>query len=651
MSTRRRLLLAASLAAPLALASCGKQKNTEETQPPLTPVVAAPEGGVGGSPERAQPRPSVERVTVSGSVEGIDDMLAAFKKFGESYMPDQATDPKAEIQAGLLGAGFGPGFFNNIDLAGVHAFTSATPVSGGGPNDASVSASVAVVDARKLIDNLPQSNRPSPLGEGMWELKLDDNRLLMREQGKELLLGLSTEDIDTAGKLRGQTKTGARIRLQATNIPTDDIDPSAVLDELPQGSKLAKDLSEILRELEAVTLEADLGTTRDFQAQLGAVAPFSKLGLGPIGTPRAASTALESHLPPDPVFVTTMSWGDPTLLHKLVDSLPLNEVPDPVKGMVEKAVKSAHALLDQVASDVAFALYIDKKGRATFVMAASVKDEAKTKAALQGVHQVLAEGVETQATMAGKNKDAAFTAKLELDGLKVPGGKADHLSIKVPKDFESDVKKAKMFLSKGSIEAVSHVTDGTAILAIGAGARAVVTDVAKNAGKPRKSSLAQHAGLEGLRKAMGGCQICMAGDPLEYFRFRLILTRDETTDKAVVKQAGERMAQLGRVGSIGQPGVGVKVEAKQAAIGLVIPQATLFAPRSAVEKLAEINKFVDDPESAMATKKAESKKPEAEGKSDAKKSGDKKSDAKKSDDKKPDAKKSGDKKTDAKKAG
>lgn len=638
MSTRRRLLLAASLAAPLALASCGKKKNTEETQPPLAPVAAAPVGGGdGGSPVRADPRPSVERITVTGSVEGIDDMLEAFKKVGESYMPDQATDPKAEVQAALLGMGFGPGFFNNIDLDGLHAFTTASPVSGGGPNDSSLSVSVAVVDARKLIENMPQGQRPSPLGDGMWELAMDSTRLLMREQGKELLLGLSTADIDAAGKLRGQAKSGRRVRVQATNIPTDDIDPAAVLEEFPGGTELAKQLSEILKELDAITFEADFGTARDLQAQLGATAPFHKLGLGPIGKVRASATTLESHLPPDPVFVTTLSWGDPALLHKLVDSLPMNQVPDPVKGMVEKAVKSAHALLDQLATDVAFALYIDKKGRATFVLAASVKDEAKTKAALQGVHQVLAEGVQTQATMAGKNKDGAFAATLELDGLKVPGGKADRLAIAIPKDFQADVRKAKMFLSKSSLELVSHVTDGTAVLAIGAGARALVTDVAKNAGKPRKDSLAQHDGLVALRKAMGGCQICMSGDPLEYFRFRLLLVRDDSTDKAVLKQAGERMSQLGKVGSIGMPGFGIKIEPEQAAMGVVLPQATMYAPSASVKKLAEINEFVDDPESAMAVRKEEAapegKKPGGK-KLEGKKAAPKKAETKKAETKK-----------------
>lgn len=606
MLTPRRALLAVSLAAPLALSGCGKKKTSEETQPPITPVPAAQDDGA--TTIAAEPRPAVERIVVSGSIEGLDDVFAAFKKFGESYMPDQATDPAAEIQAMLLGQGFGPGFWANLDLGGLHAFSSASPVSGGGPEDSSLSASVAVVDARKLIENMPQAQRPSPLGEGMWELTVDATRLLLREQGQELLLGFSTEDVDAASKLRAQTGPGSRLRLRASNIPTDDIDPSAVLDELPAGSELARQLSEIIKELDAITMEADVGTTRDFQLEIAAVAPFHKLGLGPIGAPRAASTAIEARLPANPVFVTTLSWGDPALLHKMVDSAPVDQLPEPVQGMVQKAIKSAHGLLDQVATDVVFALYLDKKGQATFVLAADVKDEAKTKAALQGVHEVLAEGVETQATMAGKNKDIAFSAKLELDGLKVPGGKADHLTVKIPKDFQQDVRQARMFLKKNTLEAISHVDEGTAILAIGAGARGIVTNVAKSIGKDRKSSLAQNAGLETVRKAMGGCQICIAGDPLGYFRFRLMLVRDDSDDKAVLKAAGKQMYDLSKVPSIGMPAFGVKVEDEQAGIGLTIPQATMYAPRPSVEALGEILEFIDDPESAAEAPRKDGKK-------------------------------------------
>ncbi len=604
MSSRRRLLLAASLAAPLALASCGK-KNSKESQPPLTPVPAAPVSDA--PPAVAEPAPAAERVVVSGTLTGLDDVMAAIKKIGESYVPDNALDLESELQAGLLGMGFGPGFLGNIDLAGGHAFTSATPADGGRPEDSSLAVSMAVIDGRKLIESMPQSQRPSPLGEGMWELNIETTRLLMREKNKELLLGFSTEDIATADKLRGVITGGPRLRFRASNIPTDDIDPAAVLEELPADSKLVQDLSAILRELDAVTFETDLGTTRDFQTQIFAEAPFHKLGLGPIGAARGASTALEARLPGNPVFVTTLSWGDPKLLHGMVDAVPMDQVPDPVKGMVEKAVASTHAILDQIASDVVLALYIDKKGRATFVLAADVKDAPKAKAALQGVHEVLAEGVQTQATMAGKNKDGAFSAKLALSSVKVAGGKADSLSIKIPKDFSEDVRKAKMFLRKDSIDAISHVDGNTAIMAIGAGARGIVTDVFKNISKPRKNSLAQHAGLEGVRKAMGGCQICMAGDPLGYFRFRLMMLRDDTTDKAVIKEAGQQMYKLSKVPSIGLPGAGIKVESERGGVGISIPQATMFAPPESVKTLGTVMEFVDDPEFAIAEAEAAKK--------------------------------------------
>ena len=45
-----------------------------------------------------------------------------------------------------------------------------------------------------------------------------------------------------------------------------------------------------------------------------------------------------------------------------------------------------------------------------------------------------------------------------------------------------------MFLNKNSVPIISHVDKGTAILTIGAGGGALVTDVAKNLGKTRKKS-------------------------------------------------------------------------------------------------------------------------------------------------------------------
>ncbi|MCH9682302.1 MAG: hypothetical protein K0V04_12760 [Deltaproteobacteria bacterium] len=596
MFTARRVLIAATLFAPLALTSCGKKNNTE-TQPPITP---APAVDAEATPSIATPPPAaVEHVNVTGSIEGLGDIFGSVKMMTESWMPDDALDPQAQLQAILLGMGFGPGFWGNLDLDGLHAFSNATAINGG-PDDNRLSASIAVVDARKLIENLPQSQRPSPLGEGMWELAIDATRLLMREQGKELLLGLSTGDVDQAGKLRATTSAGRRLRLRATNVPTDDIDPASVLDGLPPDSKLVKDLSAVLRELDAITFETDVGTTRDLQVELGAAAPFHKLGLEPIGKPRAASTALEARLPGNPMFVTTMSWGDPALLHSLIDSLPVSDLPEPINGIARRAIESSHALLDQVASDVAIAMYINKKGQATFLVAADVKDEAKTKAGLQGIHQVLLDGAQAQATMTGNSKSASLSAKLDLDGLKVPGGKADRLTVTFPKDLMPDVRKAKIFLRKSSLDTISYVDEGTAILAIGAGARSLVTDIAKSLGKTRKSSLAQHAGLGALRQSMGGCQVCIAGDPLDYLRFRLMLVRDDADDKAVVKKAGEKMYGLSKVASVGDSAFGIKVQADTASVGLVVPQGTLYAPRASVETMIEINSFVDDPQTVDA---------------------------------------------------
>ena len=89
-----------------------------------------------------------------------------------------------------------------------------------------------------------------------------------------------------------------------------------------------------------------------------------------------------------------------------------------------------------------------------------------------------------------------------------------------------------------------------------------------------------------------------------------MLVRDGSDDKAVLKAAGKHMYELSKLPSLGMPGLGVKVEAEQAGVGVVIPQATMFAPHSSVETLGEITDFMDDPQFAVesAQPKKEDKK-------------------------------------------
>lgn len=591
MSGSRTLLLAAL---PLALTVCKPKQTEEDTQPPTDAKPAA-----AGTDEKADttivatPVPAGEKIELTAAIKGVDDVFAAIKKISASYDPDSSSDPMADIQAQLLAFGFGPGFLGNVDLGGVHAMSTKFPVSGSGtPEDSTFAAAIAVKDGRKVLESTPSAYRPSPLGEGMWEFNQDQMRLMIKEAGKELHLGFSLEDLDEAGKLRATYAKGRRFRAKASNLPVDNFDPVELLD-LPD-SEMTRALGKVLQQLDSVELEADIGTKRDFQFVASANAPFSKLGLDPLGKPRDASTKLERKLPADPVFVMAMSFGEAKMLHKVIDeNVPVGAVPPPFDEMVKSALKNTHKLLDELGNNLVFALYVDSKGRGTVLMAAGVKNDDKAKKSIRGINEVIKSALDTQRAAAGKNKDQAFVTTWEPEKAKLGKVKGDRFSVTIPKAFEEDFEMGKMFLDKNKLTTVTMVEDNVAIVAIGSGGTALMTDIAKSLGRERKTSLGDDAGLAGVRKGMGGCQVCVAGDPVQYFRFRLMLERAQTTDKKRAKELKAKMSALSKMSSIGDPGAGIRVGDDSAALGIIVPQSVLFAPRSTVERLMDINDFLD----------------------------------------------------------
>jgi hypothetical protein len=569
-------------------------KKTIDDQPTLAPTGDAVDGS---GPTQAVAEPSeAEMIRLHGSITNVDDMLDVIRDVNARLDPESSTDLKAEMQAMLLQFGFGPGFLSNIDLKGLHAFSFAFPQSeeAASPDAAKLSASIAVVDGRKVIESTPPPFRPQPLGDGVWEFKQNQTRVLLREAGKELLLGLDPGDLEQATGLRGLAgDQGRRVRVHAQNVPVDDIDPAELLG-LPAGSKLAEGLSRVVQEATGFDLELELGTDRSVELVAGAQAPVHLLGIEPLGQPRAAATALEGRLPGRPVFVTSLSWGDPALIHKMIDNnLDVAQVPGPFQDLVRKAVGSVHAMLDQVANDAVVALYVDDRGKASLLVAADVRDANATTAAMRALNEALATAVEAQRAMAGKSKNAQFQVEHKPDGLPVPGGKADRFTLTVAKDFESDVAKAGIFLDKNKLDVISFARDDTAIIVVGAGGRKLASDISASLGKTRKDSLAQSAGLEGVRKAMGGCQICIAGDPLDYLRLRMLLLQDQ--DKALAKSVKPKLAELRKIEQLGESSAGLKVERDAASVAFVIPQKTIYAPVDTWTRVRELFRFVDNP--------------------------------------------------------
>lgn len=594
MPSPRSVLIAAGLAA-LACGSLSCNKNKTGTQSPITTNDGTGGGTVGGTDGKpGEPRGDVKKIQVKASITGVDDMFLAWQDFATRWMPEDKADPRADLQALLLQTGYSPSFLDNIDLAGIHAMWFAYPQqdSASAMEDANIAASVAVVDARKVIEGMPQSQKPQPLGEGMWELPVGNVKVLMKEASKELLIGLTPQDVGEAAKLRAGVGSGRRLRARVWDMPLSEVDPATVLG-LPADSKLARDLGRVLKEAKAAELEGEFGTARDLELQVAAEAPFHLLGIDPVGAPRASATGLEGRLPGDPTFVASFSWGDPTLIHKVIrGQIPFDQIPEPFGAIAKQAVDGVDVLLDQVAADIVFAMYVDAKGAPTFLIAADVKDDAKTREAMRQLSGAIEKAVQAQNTLVGKNKDAQVVLTWKPDGAKLTGGAADQLVIKPSKNMKDEAETMKGFLGKDSVDMISFVKDKTAIVAIGPGGKKLAGDVMKGIAKPTKKSLAQHAGLQRLRTSMGGCSICISGDTVAYYKFRLALMKAKK-DADLVKKAKATLAKLGKVKDIGDPGVGVKVEKNRAALGVVIPQQTLFPPKEQAAAMRDVISFVE----------------------------------------------------------
>jgi|GEM_PF-1509669 len=598
MTAARAFLLAGAASLLVPVAGCSKKTAPETVQPatasePVAPP-AADENDQGG---KAAAIPAAEKVHVLASIEGLQDMLVAGTELMARIQGEEPSgDPLAEVQAGLLAQGFGPGFLSNIKLDDQHVLKAAFPAGdAAGPEALDVSFSLPVVDGRKVLESFPSAMRPQPLGGDMWELRQDNDTWYAKEAGARLLWGHSQADVEAAGGLEKEAGKGRRFRVKAWNIPTDDVDPAELLD-LPTDVPGVKAISEILKELNGAELQVDYGTDKRFELIASAEAPFGKLGLDPIGKARKKATKLEAKLPAGAVFVTTLSFGKPEMLHKTIDKMvPVDQVPAPFDTMVKDAVKGTHMVLNAIAGNVVAALYVDKKGQATVLLAAGIKGKKEEKA-LEGMRKIqgtLKGALEAHAALQGKNKDAKFGVTWKEGGLKMSGVRADQLTVKIAKDFTSDTEDAKLFLKKNAVESVSFVNEGVAFWAIGAGARSLGSDVARSLGKDRASSMATDGTLTTLREGMDGCQLCVTFDADEYLRVRLLDMQAKTKDKAQLKEIKKNLGKLAKVKGDVDVGAGIRFSDKDGAAGIVVPLETLKLSKESIATLKEITDFVE----------------------------------------------------------
>ncbi|MCB9705942.1 MAG: hypothetical protein H6711_29040 [Myxococcales bacterium] len=580
MSPRSLALSVAALVATSPLACKNKKESPEipvvddeaQTAPPPVAVAAPDEAPASDGP----------RIHVRASARELDDVFAWVKVVSAAWA-DAPFDVPAQVQAMLLQLGYGPTMWTSLDWQGVMAVDVLFPLSDdAAPGDLRAYGTLATANARAVLDAVPESRRPQPLGNGMWEMVEETMRVLFREQPRALEFALVAGDLDQAPGLVVGAGSGRRIQVVADQIPEGWLRASEFLD-IPGESPRGRQIDAVSGELSELRFEVEAGTQRDLTLELAARGPFARLGLDPVGQPRKALLPVENWLPGAPVAAVEVSWGSPMLLHKMLDrSLPLDQIPAPFDKMARDAVGSAHALLDEVKGDAVIGLYLSKSGKVALVLAAEVANPGAAKGQLRTLTGSLAAALEGYRELAGGAKDAAFKVTLAQDGGRLGSDKVDLLAVSVPKNMEQEAAKAAYALSKKKeLEILAGVRDQVAILAIGGGAAEVFAD--KKAG-----TLTGDGGLTLARGVSGGCNICVGVDPVGLGRLAATVARDGADDPAQAKEIGKLLSELNRLGEIGDLGLGIHVAADRGAIALVASRALLVPPAATSKKIREI---------------------------------------------------------------
>ena len=607
---RAYLCAAVLLAAPLACTKNNPNTNVKIADGEGGGGAGAGAGPSGGGSARPARPANIEKIAISGSVVGIGDMLDAASELITMWSPPQPGAPPINLRSlldvGLVQEGFGPGFLASIDLDGVHAAEFEFPHEGQpGTSDADVELRMAMsaISPVRAIESLPSEMQPQKLDQNIWQLVEDEVTLLFRAQTDALELAMSMPDLDVASTLRAKVPVGPnepRIRVLASNLPPGEIDVS---DMIPLPPQLSRPLSSILNETTSVDFAADFGTNRDLLGRIGAVAPFERLGLEPIGPATQAPSELARALPGDAVFVWLMPWGDPAMLHRMLDKqIPVDQVPAPFDGYVDEVVKGVHGVLNQVRDEVLVSVYIDAKGQMTIAFAAEVADEKATQAAMREIWAAAEKAFKDHIALTGTTADHAYTVSFKQGVVKAGKAKADLFTLSVPKDKQDDLNSAEWFVgSKPKLEVSTVVVDGKLIVAMGVGQKAFMAEVGRSLGKG--DGLEAGGGLALARKVSDGCQYCVALDPKELGEMIFtVYASDPDEPEEVHKAAKEALTTLGKLDLDGQIALALRFDKDRGVLGFGIPKTLLFADPAKIKTLVDLMNSIDEAREAAWNK-------------------------------------------------
>ncbi len=592
----------------LALPACKKPETNVSV---ADPDQAEPVGREQGSGEReVGARPEVQKIRLTGHIAGVGDMLDGGTKlitrWGEPFGAPP-TDLRGLLAMGLIQSGFGPGFLDSLALDQVHGFELAYPhedQAWATEQDVELVASLAATDPVRAIESLPAAMQPQPLGQNLWQISEEDFSFYLRASQAAVELGLTVESLDRAAALRSGAPD-PRVRLKATNLPKGDID---LRELIPLPGRAGQVVGSIIDEATSAELVGDFGTDRDLFVRVGLDAPFERLGLEPLGAAATQPSTLAPVLPGDAIGTVVMPWGNPRLLHEMLDKgIPINQIPAPFNSYVGEVIKGSHAVLDQVRGEVLASAYLDGKQQMVLVLAAEVKDEAAARAALRDIWGAAEKAFGDHIALTGGSADHKYSVEFKTDAVKVGKHEADSFTLTVPKDMEKDVELLGSLLGrkKPKLEVITLVADGKAMVLIGAGARGLATEVGRRIGKSGKDlGLETEGGLALARKLADGCHFCVALDAVELFRWSFAFTADNPDEPAAVrKHARESADKLRKFDLQGQLALAARFDAGRGALGVGVPKTLLFPDAKQLEILIERFKGLDEARAAEAEAK------------------------------------------------
>ncbi len=522
----------ALLGAATVLCACPKTPREAQSPDPSggSQVQVAP----GPAPEARDP---VERI--SWSIDSRD--LAGVLRGGEAILgqlrPGTPINLRAVVESFAAQQGLPKAFTDALDWSGRFAIDIAYPQpdqAHARPDDVQVRANLAALDAAAALRALPESWSATMHGEREASAQREGVELVFRALSGALLVGRSPGDLDAATQMAGRTQSYA-LEVHAENLHQGDVDPSSLM-ELPGG--LAGPISAALERATALDIGLDLAAEADLRAHLRAAADLSSFGFDPLGAPLARASKLGDRLPGGADALALMSWGDPKLIHRELDRYA-EMIPEPFDGWTAEIIAGAHAVIDQVREEVAFGIWVDDDGKAALVVAARVAEPEAARAAVRRVVAGLDATARRYTELMGDDKDYRATVSYKPEGLVFSKAKVDLFSATIPKAFEADAARVKMLVGskKPKLELLALVEGEYGIVVIGEGARTLMGDWVRHLGTTRRISAETEPGLGLARAIGGGCQICVAIDPVgalrSYAQWRVDLGDDPAASQAL----------------------------------------------------------------------------------------------------------------------